>query len=285
MTKVDLFESVFRSADKPAFERAPVSVARAMLVTDLGADDSAALLARAREFLAAIDGVSTQWSMVGDGDFASVGDLLERVEALKPELIVTYRHLQSNAWQWPFSLGEYLDVLTQATQVPVVVLPHPDASHALPHSVRDTDNVMAITDHLAGDSEIINFALDFTGAGGTCWLTHVESGPAFERMMDVISKIPEIDTETARQEIADRLLREPRDFIDRAREAIEAERNDVRIEAVTVMGRRLDEYRHLIETHAIDLLVLHTKDADQLAMHGMAYPLAVEMRQIPLLML
>ena len=35
----------------------------------------------------------------------------------------------------------------------------------------------------------------------------------------------------------------------------------------------------------VDLLVMNTKDEDQLAMHGLAYPLAVELRQIPLLML
>jgi hypothetical protein len=42
---------------------------------------------------------------------------------------------------------------------------------------------------------------------------------------------------------------------------------------------------HLITQHHIDLLVFNTKDDDQLAMHGLAYPLAIELRQIPLLML
>ena len=37
--------------------------------------------------------------------------------------------------------------------------------------------------------------------------------------------------------------------------------------------------------HEIDLLVFNTKDDDQLAMHGLAYPLAVEVRGIPILML
>ena len=35
----------------------------------------------------------------------------------------------------------------------------------------------------------------------------------------------------------------------------------------------------------VDLLVLNTKDDDQLAMHGLAYPLAIELREIPLLLL
>ena len=51
------------------------------------------------------------------------------------------------------------------------------------------------------------------------------------------------------------------------------------------MGRHLAEYRRLVEAHEVDLLVMHTKDEDQMAMHGMAYPLAIELRQIPLLLL
>jgi hypothetical protein len=51
------------------------------------------------------------------------------------------------------------------------------------------------------------------------------------------------------------------------------------------MGHRLSEYKRLIEEHGVDLLVFHTKDEDQLAMHGMAHPLAIELRDVPLLML
>jgi hypothetical protein len=51
------------------------------------------------------------------------------------------------------------------------------------------------------------------------------------------------------------------------------------------MGDRIEEYRRLVEDHRIDLLVLNTMDGDQLAMHGQAYSLAVELRGAPLLML
>ena len=47
----------------------------------------------------------------------------------------------------------------------------------------------------------------------------------------------------------------------------------------------MTQYQRLIEEHKVDLLVFHTKDEDQLAMHGLAYPLAVELRHIPLLMI
>ena len=51
------------------------------------------------------------------------------------------------------------------------------------------------------------------------------------------------------------------------------------------MGHHLSTYKELVQKHQVDLLVMNTKDEDQLAMHGIAYPLAVELREIPLLML
>jgi len=236
-------------------------------------------------YLAAIDDAGTHWDTLSGDAFDSVQALLERIENLKPDLIVTYRHLHSEAWQWPYSLGEYLDVMTQATSVPVLALPHPDAQRALPHSIKDTDRVMAITNHLTGDNHLINMALAFTKPGGTCWLTHVESQPVFERYMDAVSKIPTIDTETARETLSEQLLKEPRDFIVSCQVAINTQGLPVKIEEIVTMGLRVDEYKELIAVRNVDLLVLHTKDDDQLAMHGAAYALAVELRGIPLLML
>jgi hypothetical protein len=167
----------------------------------------------------------------------------------------------------------------------VLVLPHPEAGRAAPHALDDTDQVLAITDHLTGDDRIVNTALAFTAAGGTCRLTHVESSPGFERVMAAIARIPAIDTETARETIEAQLLKEPSDYIASCRAAIREAGLTLTIAELVVMGRRIGEYRRLIEVHEVDLLVMHTKDEDQMAMHGMAYPLAVELRNIPLLLL
>ncbi len=285
MTKLDQFESVFKSADKAVYMYDRPTFDRVLLVTDLNEDDAADIASRVRSFLTAIDDAGTRWDTLSGDDFGSVQALLESIEERKPDIIVTYRHLHSEAWRWPHSLGEYLDVMTQATSVPVLVLPHPDADRALPHSIKDTDRVMAITNHLTGDNRLVNMAVRFTEPGGTCWLTHVESQPVFERYMDVISKIPAIDTDVAREVLAEQLLKEPRDFIAACRAEINAQGLTISIEEVVAMGRRVDEYGELITKREIDLLVLHTKDDNQLAMHGAAYVLAVELRGIPLLML
>ena len=44
----------------------------------------------------------------------------------------------------------------------------------------------------------------------------------------------------------------------------------VSIEEVVAMGRRVNEYGELIGIREIDLLVLHTKNDEQLAMHDAA---------------
>jgi hypothetical protein len=284
MTKLDVFESVFRSADKPVYAYGRVEIARVLIVTDLSDAEGAPLVDQVRTFLSVLGG-DLEWRHLGGADFESVGRLLEQVEGAAPDLIATYRHLHSDAWQWPHGLGEYLDVLTQATDVPVLVLPHPDAGRALPHAVADTDRVMAITDHLTADARLVDYALRFTAPSGTCWLTHIESQRQFDRFLAAVEKIPEIETDDVRQLVEAQLLKQPRDYIESCLEEIEAQGVPVKIEAIVAMGDRVEEYRRMVEDHRVDLLVLNTLEGDQLAMHGQAYPLAVNLRDIPLLML
>ena len=285
MTNLNQFESVFKSADKAVYTYDRPTFDRVLVVTDLNEADATNITNRVRTFLNTIDAAGTRWDTLSGDAFGSVQALLESIEEHKPDLIVTYRHLHSSAWQWPYSLGEYLDVITQATSIPVLVLPHPDDDRVLPHSIQDTDRVMAITDHLTGDNRLVNIAVALTKPSGICWLTHVERKSVFERYMDAVSKIPAIDTDVAREALGEQLLKEPRDFIAACRTAIDAEGLPITIEEVVSMGRQVDEYGELIAKREIDLLVLHTKDKGQLAMHGAAYALAVELQNIPLLML
>ncbi len=284
MTKLDTFESAFESADKPVFAYRRLELRRVLVVTDLSDAEAAPLVDQVRAFLSVL-GEEPEWRHLGGTNFASVGSLLEQVAGVAPDLVVTYRHLHSNAWQWPHGLGEYLDVLTQATDIPVLVLPHPDAERALPHAIENTDCVMAITDHLTADARLVDYALRLTAPSGTCWLTHIESKRQFDRVLAAVEKIPEIDTDDVRQLLEAQLLKEPSDYIESCRGVIEAQGVPVEIEAIVAMGDRVEQYRRLVEDHRCDLLVLNTMDGDQLAMHGQAYPLAVELRGIPLLML
>ena len=283
MSKVDQFESVFRSATKAVFAPDLPSVRKALIVTDLDADGAEQFAGPIRQFLAGLEGA--EWTTVASDAYHNVAEVLAVVEQHKPDLVVTYRHLCSDAWKWPFSLGEYLDVLTQAAGSPVLVVPHPTEGGAMEHALTNTDAVMAITDHLTGDEKLVNWSARFTSRGGTLFLTHIENENRFERYITTIGKIPSIDTENAREAILAQLLKEPEDYIQSCKDALDATDLSIEVQAIVAIGHRLDEYKKLIDEHKIDLLVMNTKDEYQAAMHGLAYPLAVELRSIPLLLL
>ena len=103
-------------------------------------------------------------------------------------------------------------------------------------AVRRPKSVMAMTDHLTGDHRLVNFAAHFTEAEGTLSLSHVEDDTTFARYMEAISKISTIDTDTARQEIRARLLKDPSDYIETCREGLAKSAPTLTVESVVTSG-------------------------------------------------
>jgi hypothetical protein len=288
MSKVDQFESAFRAASKAVYHLDAPRIRKVLLVTDFDAKTAEQFSYENHQFLAVIEAIepdSVTWDTITGDEYANVAALLERVERHKPDLILTYRHLKSDAWKWPFSLGEYLDVLTQAAGSPVLVVPHPSEGGAMPHVVSDMDVVMAITDHLTGDDQLVNWSVRFTAPEGRLFLTHVENENVFEHYIATIGKIPSIDTDDARESILAQLMKEPIDYIESCKGVLDESDLALEVLPIVTIGHRLETYKKLIEDHEVDLLVMNTKDEYQAAMHGLAYPLAVELRSIPLLLL
>ena len=176
-------------------------------------------------------------------------------------------------------------MLLQLAPNPVLVLPHPNRNEKGDPSANPLDTVMAMTNHLANDSRLVNHAARFVAPGGKLLLAHIEDEPAFEQFMEAIARIPTIDTDDAREKISRQLLKQPGDYVESCRTSLADAGADMTVEGIVEFGHHLSSYRKLIDDRKIDLLVMHTKDEDQLAMHGLAYPLAVELRDIPLLML
>lgn len=283
MTKIDQFESIFKKADKQRFQLEDVDLDQIMVVTDGDQAQTETFSEQVLDFLdTTLLEKQIKWQQVAGSEHRSVHDLLEIVNRDQPDLICTYRNLHAPAVDFPFSLGVYIDVLSQVTDMPVLVLPRPDRSVEIPTS---TDNVMAIADHLTGDHHLVSFAARLTSKNGTLFLTHVEDAHTFERYMSVIGKIPEIETDTAREAILNQLLNEPRDFIASCSEVLEEAALPIKVQEIVTLGHSLRDYRRLVDEHRIDLLVVNTKQEDQLAMHGVAYPLCVELRDTPILML
>lgn len=286
MSTVDQFESVFKAADKVGYVHEKIPLEKILLVTDLDKAEAALFLQTVRKFLGKIlSEEDNEWQLLLKNDFSSVRELLEGVEAHRPSLIVTYRNLQSEAWRWPYSLGEHLDVLMQVTATPVLVLPHPDLENTGDLLAEPPNEVMAVSGHLCGEGVLVRHAAAFTPKGGKLLLSHVEDESTLERYLDAIGKIPEIDTEVARESILARLLKDARDFAEAAGTGIAEADLGIEVKCLAKVGRRLDDYRKQIEEDKVDLLVMYAKEEDQMAMHGMAHPLAVELREIPMLLL
>lgn len=283
MTEIDQFESVFKSAGKTLFQHEDVSVNKVLVVSDGDEAAAARFAAICQTFLAVLGG-KVDWQVVDGSQFDGVGGLMQLVGRNSPDLICTHRYLHMQAGEYPYSLGTYLDVLTQVSTRPVVVMPHPQSiPDANPH--KGTDRVMAITDHFTGDNHLASWAGHLTRPGGQLWLTHVEDQATLDRYVATISKIPQIDTDTAQDTLKAQLLKEPHDYIESCRVGLRKAGVDVQVQNIVVLGHHLRDYEKLIEAHDIELLVLNTKDEDQLAMHGVAYSLTVELRDIPMLLL
>ncbi len=283
MVFLDQFESRFNRAAKETFTFTPHSVGRILVVTDRDSEGSQRVVEEVQRFLAqAPCCVQAEWSALRGSDFNSVQELFARIQTESPDLVVTYRNLKEPEPEAPFTLGAYLDVLTQLAPMPVLVVPdlEDDALASM-----GTKEVMVVTDHLTGENRLVNMGVSFARPDGKLFLVHVEDDMTFERYMGVIGKLPSLDTETAREDIQGQLLRDPQDFIASCREALAEAGVQVAVESIVRMGHHVREYRALIEEHEVDLLVFNTKDESQMAMHGLAYPLAVELRRTPLLML
>ena len=294
MTRVDQFESTFKAAAKTLFEYEPRVLGSVLVLTDLEGEQAEAFGARVRGFLATLDAQDVRWETVPGSRFDSVAGLLAVVEQVRPDLVCTSRSLHREAWRWSYTLGRYVDVLAQETPVPLLVLPNPHAEaqapEVFPHGPPtwgpgSLKTVMAVTDHLTGDHGLVNAAVRLTPADGTLVLAHVEDDAVFERYMDAVSKIPAIDTDVARETIAKQLLKEPHDYIGSCATVLREAGLDMTVEEVVTTGHHVATYRRLLERHAVDVLVIHTKEEDQMAMHGLAYPLVIELRHVPVLMI
>ncbi|MCP5067229.1 MAG: hypothetical protein GY946_11745 [bacterium] len=296
--RVDQFESAFKRAMKTPYEHQPLQVSSVLLLSDLEGEDATRFESRVRSYLRALgkgpEDEPTKWTHLAAEDFGDVDELLQLVKKQEPSLICTYRSLRSQAWRWSYTLGRYVDILAQETQVPVLLLPNPRAESEAPESFvhgaprygeSGTRTVMAMTDHLTGDHRLVDWAVRFTLPGGRLFLTHVEDGYTLDRYMDAISKIPQIETEEARELLQAQLLKEPRDYADSVSTILDKLPDMPRVTGETRIGHHLSEYARLINEHEVDLLVLNTKDHEQLAMHGLAYPLVIELRHVPTLML
>ncbi|MBL4847276.1 MAG: hypothetical protein JKY65_17290 [Planctomycetes bacterium] len=286
MTTLNQFESAFARADKVEFQLAPRPIRRILFLSDLDDEQTETSLEQLKVFLGVLSDApdeDPEWLSLSASQYANGQEVLEKLEDLKPDLIVTYRMLKEISRELAYSLGTYLDVLSQAISTPILVIPR-DAT--LMNLSEGTPQVLAVTSHMTGDDSLVNWALPFVrGAKGDLFLAHIEDDHDFERYLDVIGKIPDLNTEIARSEIQAQLLKEATEFIASAKAAINAANPDLQVHSLVRLGHKVPDYVALVAEHKVDLLVIEGKDESQAAMSGLAYSLAIELGSLPILIL
>ncbi|PCJ19538.1 MAG: hypothetical protein COB02_07270 [Candidatus Cloacimonadota bacterium] len=285
MSEIDQFESVFLSAFHESFKYEHKSIQSILFLGDLGADVLANTFEKVTSMLQAIfstDHPKFSYNQVNPQN--TTADILDIIESQKPDLIISYRNLYSNAWQYPHSLGEHLDVLLQKTDVPVLVIPHPYSDYSAQHATQNTDKVMVLSDHLSTENKLTSIAADFTQKNGELTLFHFENQYQFDRMINTISCIQQINTDVAKTEIKKKIISEANHYMNSCEKLLKKTHPGILIHKKCIFGTLISSINDYINQNQIDLLVINTKDQDQLAMHGLSYPLAVELRQIPILM-
>ena len=293
MVKVDEFQSLFRAAEREPFRFEPPPLGRVVLVIDDQSGDPEPLWQMTARFLPAL--ATAEWSAISVDSLETVADVVDEIAGRGVDLIVTVRHVGEAASLGPgamkqstggvprHSLGVYLDVLTQAAAQPVLVLP--GTSWSIESVDRPARSTVVVTDHIRGESRLIGSAAALSPPGSRLWLCHVEDEAVFERYLAAIAQIPELDTDLARTRIAETLLDEAREYLTAAKAGLEAAGRDWQVIPQVSVGHPLTEFKRLVESHTVDLVVMNTKDDDQLAMHGTAYAIAVELVDTPLLLL
>lgn len=280
---LDEFESIFKRAEREQFVFADIPINSIAIVTDQDQASGERAKADILEFMPRLADADS-WQIVSGDQFSNVSELLGRIEQFQTDLIITWRHLDEESLVPQHSLGVYLDVLTQTTSIPVLVLPG-TAEKPKAMKDRDCDKVIVLADHISGDNRLINYGLRCCRNGGTVWLCHVEDERIFERYMSAISRIPAIDTDDARALLHDQLLKDANDFVESCVEVLKTNGPNVGFETRVKFGHFLKEYRELIDKNDIDLCVANTKDDDQLAMHGVAYSMSIELDDVAMLLL
>lgn len=283
---LDEFESQFKSAIKTPYVYEEISLSSIALICDEEEAASNRLFNEVQSLVPPLAGHSEpRWRVFDRDSFTTVSDLLSKLEDFGADLIITERNLKlDRADNLIYGLTNYIDALTQVMGAPVLLLP-----------VRDTIDVetkcyapkaiMVETNHLTGDSRLINWGVRFAEPNRSLHLTHIEDGIAFANYIDAIGKIPEINTRLAEQTLHDTLLKLPHDFVRSARASLQSKFRDLKVEGIVRFGTALSDYESIIKEKAIDLVVLNTKEAGQLAMNGIAYAMAVEFKDRPLLLL
>lgn len=285
MDSLHIFESVFRRAIRDQYEYGKVEIRTVLLLTDLEPVQLTDFEAGVFEFLAnALEGQNYRLERLEGKDFSNWSDLKARVEAIHPDLIISYRLLRIPD-QITNSLGVYIDALSQSTEYPILIMPNPRFYGKFVPEDPQQITVLVATEHLYADHRLVNYAVGISEPGGRLILAHIEDEDTFNYYMKAIGRIPEIHTEAAKEHLKEQLVEVPRYYMESVKEALQDARPDLEVRFEVGLGHLITSYTELVKKHKVDILVVQTKDDTQMAAHSLGYSLAIEFIKMPVLLI
>ena len=280
MSTIDQFESTFRSAIKPTYKYNKISIIDVLLISDLDSNAAQHFQTQVQSFIASL-GQVLNLTTLDAKQSSDLSELLNTINQVQPQLIITHRHLHSMYDEHVYTLGDHIEVLTQTTHVPILLFPKGLIQSEL--SLVSPSKVLVLTDQLIEHPKLVDYALTLMAETGQLSLAHIEDEVQFERYIDMIAKIPEIDTDSARAFLKEQMYKDAQNFFSVIDQDIKDQNLAIEVQASFRMGHKLKTYVSIVGENEVELVVIQGKDNDQIAMHGLSYPLAVELNHLPLL--
>lgn len=277
MLKLDHFASIFRAADKETIAIREREIVKVLIVTDVGYEKSLEIWERWRAFF-----FQTVTVRVLHGEESlDISTITEKLDEADCDLIVSYRCLHSENWRYPHAIGSYVEVITQLTSKPVLLMPHirEDTKDYAP-----PESIVLLSNDLTKASDALAWACCFRGHRSRCTLVELENMVHFNRVLDVIAKIPQLDTDVAREKIMKQMHTDSADWVIRSQKILKNWKRPPSLARKQVVQNALAACSDIVQQVGAELIVLNTKAEDQLALHGLVYPFMVHFRHTPLLL-
>ncbi|MDG1114705.1 MAG: hypothetical protein P8N63_13130 [Pseudomonadales bacterium] len=280
-SRLDLFESIFKRAQRISLEYSPPVLASVLVLVPEQPDAmTTPIVEQTLEILNRHKATTvTSQSLSNDIDELSISNL---VLDHAPDLIVLQRHLLQGDHSWNRGFGGMVQSLIQHHATPILALPNQLPNVREPFAVR---TVAAVVDQPLDNHGLVNWASTFCASGATLCLHHIEAEDQFERIMKSIERIPELNTETARTTLKRELMHEAQSFLNHCQLTLEQYRPDVTVQYSVEMTRVQHGYLNWITQIEPDLIVLDTLNATKALNRGIADALSLQFTDLPFLLL
>jgi len=277
--RLDIFESIFRSAERIEFELAPPPLRNIALLAERSRE--ANVIAKTlRDWLGPTHPDLHIEIIFVDASLDRAA-LLGRLAAPKPDLIVSQRHIGQGDSIWHRGLGGLADFLIQHHPAPLWVL---SDETCLDRHMTNKRSALLI-DFPLDNHLLVNWGVMATPTDGDLKLMRVEPQDQIEKLMRSIQRVKDIPTETTRHALQQELLHESTAFMTSCLTGIFKSRPDIKVTYALAQAIMLPTYLSWIQDYSPTLVAVDGRDGDRAVNRGLASGIALDHPDVGLMIL